>query len=347
MTNFVKIERIVYNNVKISIASKIVYGVISSLSNKSGHCFATNSYLSKSLDVTIVTIQRALKELKDENIINIVHGRLRKIYINKEIKNMEKNNFIMIENSIIKHDKLTSTAKVVYGLIYSLCNIKLYSDATNAYLANEIGGTSSLTIQRALKNLSEFDLIRIEYIYGNSTKHIKGRKIYINTENSTLVDSVENMPEEKELKKESFGGEVEQYPAEKGKVKKSEQLSKEGKEVFQAIVSKYPKHRLSKAFNKASLEAFKKLKESERIMALNNLKRYIELCSRDGLEGKYCVGIHKYFRDKAFLTEELDKKEINNQCYQSVDKKEDKKDHLQITTNFAELVKQVKSQNKK
>jgi len=56
-------------NKKISDSSKILYGVILGLSNKYGYCYASNDYLAVDRDVSLATLKRYLKELRDNKLI--------------------------------------------------------------------------------------------------------------------------------------------------------------------------------------------------------------------------------------------------------------------------------------
>ena len=64
---------------RLKNGEKILYTFISSLSNKSGYCFASNAYLSEVVGVTKNTIKIYLKKLEDLN------------YINRSFKNGEDN----------------------------------------------------------------------------------------------------------------------------------------------------------------------------------------------------------------------------------------------------------------
>lgn len=55
---------------RLKNGEKILYTFISSLSNKSGYCFASNTYLSEIVGVTKNTIKIYLKKLEDLNYIN-------------------------------------------------------------------------------------------------------------------------------------------------------------------------------------------------------------------------------------------------------------------------------------
>lgn len=55
---------------RLKNGEKILYTFISSLSNKSGYCFASNAYLSEAVGVTKNTIKIYLKKLEELNYIN-------------------------------------------------------------------------------------------------------------------------------------------------------------------------------------------------------------------------------------------------------------------------------------
>ena len=71
---------------KLSDGAKLLYSVVSSLTHMEGYCYATNEYLSKIFDKDERTIQRLLKELKDNSYIFIENSKnrnksYRKIFI--------------------------------------------------------------------------------------------------------------------------------------------------------------------------------------------------------------------------------------------------------------------------
>ena len=74
---------------RLKNGEKILYTMISSLSNKNGYCFASNAYLSEAVGVTKNTIKIYLKKLEDLNYINRSYKNgeeddnvERKIYLN-------------------------------------------------------------------------------------------------------------------------------------------------------------------------------------------------------------------------------------------------------------------------
>jgi len=60
---------IMLNN-ELSSTSKILYGLISSLCNEKGYCWASNDYLGELLEITGTRISLIIKELLEKNLIN-------------------------------------------------------------------------------------------------------------------------------------------------------------------------------------------------------------------------------------------------------------------------------------
>jgi biotin operon repressor len=54
---------------ELSSSGKLLVGVLISLSNKRGYCFASNQYISETLGVSNVYVRALIKELEDKSII--------------------------------------------------------------------------------------------------------------------------------------------------------------------------------------------------------------------------------------------------------------------------------------
>lgn len=54
---------------ELSSSAKLLVGVLVSLSNKTGYCFASNQYISEVLGVSLVYVRALIKELEDKKII--------------------------------------------------------------------------------------------------------------------------------------------------------------------------------------------------------------------------------------------------------------------------------------
>jgi len=77
--------------------AKLLYAEISSLTNRSGYCFASNAYFQKLYGISEATVQRYLRALREGGFVSITDGdggaRRRKIYagINPLLSNPRKN----------------------------------------------------------------------------------------------------------------------------------------------------------------------------------------------------------------------------------------------------------------
>ena len=70
-------------NEKIKANEKLLYAVITVLSNKEGYCFATNNYFAKLYNCTTRAIQGAISKLQERGYVKIVieNNYKRKIFI--------------------------------------------------------------------------------------------------------------------------------------------------------------------------------------------------------------------------------------------------------------------------
>ena len=87
---FIAVPRIVLKDNRYSSTDKLVLGMINSLSNNKGYCYAKNSMLATELNVGTKTISNSLSKLKKNNVIIIEYLEYqRRIYLNPEIVNQE------------------------------------------------------------------------------------------------------------------------------------------------------------------------------------------------------------------------------------------------------------------
>lgn len=68
---YIIITHSIYSNKNLRDGAKILYGLLLSLSQKDGYCYADNSYLSNTLNVEPRTVQIYLKQLRDQQYIYI------------------------------------------------------------------------------------------------------------------------------------------------------------------------------------------------------------------------------------------------------------------------------------
>ena len=81
---------ILYNK-DLKANQKILYAVITSLSNKEGYCFASNKYLADKLNVGANTVSGWITDLRRKNLVQVELIRndkqeiiQRRIYVHKE-----------------------------------------------------------------------------------------------------------------------------------------------------------------------------------------------------------------------------------------------------------------------
>lgn len=80
---FITIPAHIYLNKELSKTTQNLYGLIISLTNQEGYCYATNKTIAKMLDCSLSSVTRGLQQLKDSNLIKIELNNLgnsRKIY---------------------------------------------------------------------------------------------------------------------------------------------------------------------------------------------------------------------------------------------------------------------------
>lgn len=70
---------------------------------------------------------------------------------------------IILDDSIVKSNKINSTDKLVYGIIKALANNKGYCYASNDYISKKVN-LSKRTITKSIGNLKRANYIRVETI---------------------------------------------------------------------------------------------------------------------------------------------------------------------------------------
>lgn len=95
LSYYIVIPMPVFNDKGLSKTEKLLYGLISSLANKDGYCYATNEYIANKMDIKDgTTISKLLKNIQKKGHIHIVLVRdgaivkNRKIYINSRMAKM-------------------------------------------------------------------------------------------------------------------------------------------------------------------------------------------------------------------------------------------------------------------
>ncbi len=91
----------------------------------------------------------------------------------------EQETFVLIPESLMFDSEISSTAKILYGIIYSLASKNGYCWATNKYLS-KILKTSISTVSRSLKLLKDNGYISISIERDKITNEVTSRKIITN-----------------------------------------------------------------------------------------------------------------------------------------------------------------------
>lgn len=90
MSKFIVVPTEILADERLSPTAKLVCGMIITLSNQRGYCYANNQYFSNALGQSKTTIQRAMKELEEHSVIDRIvskeDGNKREIRANKNYK---------------------------------------------------------------------------------------------------------------------------------------------------------------------------------------------------------------------------------------------------------------------
>jgi len=71
---------------KINSTEKLVYGVITSLANNKGYCYASNEYIANKINLSKRSISKAISDLKKANYIRVENDEYqRKIYLTHNV----------------------------------------------------------------------------------------------------------------------------------------------------------------------------------------------------------------------------------------------------------------------
>lgn len=99
MNRFMIITEEVFNS-NMSANAKLLYALISSLSNNNGYCFASNDYLKDKMKLkSIRAVQLLLNELKDNHFIKIDRiGNSRQIYLIVDSEKTKRLDYLIEKN---------------------------------------------------------------------------------------------------------------------------------------------------------------------------------------------------------------------------------------------------------
>jgi predicted transcriptional regulator len=159
--------------------AKLLYGEISSLCNKDGYCWASNSYFAKLYNVSKTTISTLISELADKGYIQLEFIKKngsdeiekRNIYITpiKNNLNTYLKQFKYPIKKILKDNNTSNNNKNIINIYTDLC--------TNLPKIDKLTDKRKNAIKRFLKEFTEEDFKKIceianksEFLIGNNDR---------------------------------------------------------------------------------------------------------------------------------------------------------------------------------
>ena len=171
-----KIPLVLINN-GLPILVILVYSELNGLYSQNNQCYITDKELSRRLNRSISSIQRAMHELRNYDLIQT---KQKPNYKGRfiTVTPVDMNKFLLIPVKVIRNKDLSLGALLVYGSLYSRHHkqIKINADkhkedapliisVTNQEIANELGKTARF-IRKKIKELAQKNYIAINSIKG-------------------------------------------------------------------------------------------------------------------------------------------------------------------------------------
>ena len=172
-----KIPQVLINVYHLRPLAILVYSEVNGIYSKYHKCYITDKELTRRLNRSVSSIQRAIAKLKELGLIQTKQkpnykGR----YITLTPVSMDK--YLLIPVKIVRNKDLSLGALLVYGSLYSRHhkqikvnadkhqeNASLIISVTNQELANELGKTARF-IRKKIKELAQKNYIAINSIKG-------------------------------------------------------------------------------------------------------------------------------------------------------------------------------------
>ena len=164
-------------NNSLPILVILVYSELNGLYSKNNQCYITDKELSRRLNRSISSIQSAMHELRNYDLIQT---KQKPNYKGRfiTVTPVDMNKFLLIPVKVIRNKDLSLSALLVYGSLYSRYKkkVKEYADkhkedapliisVTNQEIANELGKTARF-IRKKIKELAQKNYIAIKSIKG-------------------------------------------------------------------------------------------------------------------------------------------------------------------------------------
>ena len=172
-----KIPLVLINTYGLPILVILVYSELNGLYSKNNQCYITDKELSRRLNRSISSIQRAMHELRNYDLIQT---RQKPNYKGRfiTVTPVDMNKFLLIPVKVIRNKDLSLGALLVYGSLYSRHHkqIKINADkhkedapliisVTKSELANELN-KSVRAVQYQLRELENKHYIQIDCFTG-------------------------------------------------------------------------------------------------------------------------------------------------------------------------------------
>jgi len=187
-------------NEKLSNNAKIMFGVIATLTNLNKECYATDDYFSRILNTSKPSVQRWLKELEENNIID------RRLIYKEGTKSIEKRYIYIQEYAQSKTIEVSNQKQFTPPIKNDRDNTSLTDSNNNLTDSKYIfeGDTIKLTAKDydALKNMySNIDLdfhlkkVDLEFMHDKPKKWfvvLSAKLNYHNTQAKSKVEQQQN-----------------------------------------------------------------------------------------------------------------------------------------------------------
>lgn len=172
-----KIPQVLINVYHLRPLAILVYSEVNGIYSKYHKCYITDKELTRRLNRSVSSIQRAIAKLKELGLIQTKQkSNYKGRYITSTPVSMDK--YILLPVKVIRNKDLSLGALLVYGSLYSRHHkqIKINADkhkedapliisVTNQEIANELGKTARF-IRKKIKELAQKNYIAINSIKG-------------------------------------------------------------------------------------------------------------------------------------------------------------------------------------
>lgn len=176
--------------------AKVLFAMITALS-ASGDCYAGNKYFADKLGVSVRTVRRLIEILARLNLITVSFDVAEKRHIVPlHSQCADDGCTAILPLALIADNRIPSAAKVLYGELYALTELDGYTSRQSRYFS-ELYGVTEQAVYMWLKSLEDHGYIKIRLLYGENSKEVIGRHIFLVNRSKYLSQpqKVENVQE--------------------------------------------------------------------------------------------------------------------------------------------------------